>query len=661
MSKLILCTCGKENDISGINSEISGRCLHCGRMLPPSIPAHSDEQTHFDIVPNQVTRIMNSKDILHQSSPSDALQTALYKTDAEETRFNLSNETILSDGGMSPRHSKITPHLNLAERVMQPIHDPSQSPGPPSSITGHGIHKILRTHQKGGMGRILIAYDQFLKRDIALKELHPEVALDMSVVRRFIGEAEITAQLEHPGIVPIHTLGLDNEGHPYYTMKLIKGRTLHEAIKAYHHQPNKNELMNLVRRLVSVCKTMSFAHQKGVIHRDLKPANIMLGEHGETLVMDWGLAKPIGATESNVSNSAIDSSATEQSRPELTIVGSVVGTPAFMSPEQALPETSTLGPHSDVFSLGAILYYLLTGQTAFSGRSASEVLKQVRESTPPIPSDIKPGISRDLEAICLKAMARNPNERYKSTAEMDADLCRWLDGEPVSVRKETGVQRISRLTEKHRFVVFSLIIILILSAFSLAGGIYLDRIARDKYEQTKIYKALYEPVNLLDQERVSLCTNAGVEISKAIIQNSKQDGDDILSYHLVNVQKPGMARIELAAPAGHSWNFSDKSALFFSLFDSVPAFSGNMSRFSIRIGCGSSYIEYAPEKWWLDRSRDKWNTYTVPLKESGIGWTRTTSGEPSLSRIDWIEFHFNVEAPLTFRISNLVIDELPNE
>ncbi|MDR0520658.1 MAG: serine/threonine protein kinase [Planctomycetaceae bacterium] len=355
-----------------------------------------------------------------------------------------------------------TAELDLTKRVMRAITKPVLPVIPYSGKSEYGIHKIIRVHQKGGMGRILIAYDSYLKREVAIKELHLEVAEDESIVKRFVGEAEITAQLEHPGIIPVHRLGIyrTDEGQelPYYTMKYVKGDTLQDIIKNYHQHPSREKLKYLIRRLISVSKTMAFAHSKGVIHRDLKPANVMVGEHEETLVMDWGLAKPLNQSGEDSYVSIIHS--TRQSRPELTMVGAIVGTPAFMSPEQANADDHVVGPLSDIFSLGAVLYYLLTGQTPFSGRSTQEVLAKVREAVVVPPSSIKSNVPHELEAVCLKAMAKLPHNRYQGAAELAEDLCCWLDGKPISAEKDTVKGKFYRWLRQHRSISTALSVIL---------------------------------------------------------------------------------------------------------------------------------------------------------------------------------------------------------
>lgn len=552
--------------------------------------------------------------------------------------------------------SKIA-QLDLSERVMGTISRPTV---PLSSLQtpdngDYGIHRILRTHQKGGMGRILIAYDQFLKRDIALKELHPEVAEDISIVRRFIGEAEITAQLEHPGIVPIHVLSRDRDGLPYYTMKLIKGITYQEAIKAYHRNPTKQELMHLIRRLVSICKTISFAHNKGVIHRDLKPANIMLGEHGETLVMDWGLAKPVGAPntdETTYASIAIEHHANE-ARPELTMVGAIVGTPAFMSPEQASPEDHTVGPLSDIFSLGTILYYLLVGQTAFSGRSTQEVLNKVRAASPPKPSEIKPNVPLGLEAICAKAMAKDPKERYQSASEMDADLCRWLDGEPVKAQKETLMQSIHRWIDRHRIIAFAIPFAIVLLIVFVNLAVYFDRLNQNRFQEEAIQKVLTKTVDLTDEPSVYFRGSPGI----SVLREPRMTGGEMVSCRVDVVPKSEHGTITIIAPSGGAWDVSKRKRLQFSIYEDLSANQPNneapLSEMFIRIGRGSSFFEYTPSsEWWAARKIRNWYSHTIPL-EGSSAWQLKVHGEPLMSEIEWIEIHFKVKTPISFQLDNI--------
>ncbi|MDR1480746.1 MAG: serine/threonine protein kinase [Planctomycetaceae bacterium] len=553
-------------------------------------------------------------------------------------------------------------NLDLTKRVMKTISqsgvDLSDASG--ANVGGYGVHRILRQHQRGGMGRIMIAYDQHLKRDVALKELHKEVIDDISIVRRFVGEAEITAQLEHPGIVPIHWLGLDKDGLPYYTMKLIRGKTYQDAIKDYHRNPSKQELKNLVRRLVSICKTIGFAHERGVIHRDLKPANIMLGEHGETLVMDWGLAKPLRQKqdEEDEYNSMITRMSGD-ARTELTMVGAIVGTPAFMSPEQASPEDNVVGTHSDIYSLGTILYYLLAGQTAFSGRSTREVLAKVRAASPTRPSEIKLNVPAGLEAVCMKAMAKDPKNRYQTAKEMDEDLCRWLDDIPVKAMRITSVQKFFRWVRRHWATAISIPLaaaaIIMLTSFIIKY----DRSYKAKTDEETRRIALESEVDLTEQGCVMFRGGHNIDVET----KDRFTGGKMIVCKLKSGSEINSGVLEILAPSDSAWDLSGRRRLKFSVFEYYSA--GSMlplDNLKIRLGRGSAYFEFQPSKsssgWWSKRKYGNWWTYWVPL-DGSPDWPRTISDNPQFETIDWIEFHFDSKPEDTFQIDDIMF--LQNE
>jgi serine/threonine protein kinase len=299
----------------------------------------------------------------------------------------------------------------------------------------HGRFTILKPHARGGLGQVSVARDEDLKRQVALKEIRPDRLDRPQAAERFVNEAEITGQLEHPGIVPIYALGRDEAGQPYYAMRFIEGRTLADAIKAYHHRPSPLAFRDLLKRFVDICQTLAYAHSKGVIHRDLKPANVMLGDYGETLVLDWGLAKRLdGAgeafadTEPGLPVSPGPSTANAQ----LTQTGQVLGTPGYMAPEQAEGRVDRIDCRTDVYGLGAILYVILAGQPPFTGPVTPELLRRVAQEAPPRPRRACPAAPRALEAVCLRAMAKEPDDRYPSAADLARDIQRWLADEPVS-------------------------------------------------------------------------------------------------------------------------------------------------------------------------------------------------------------------------------------
>ena len=316
--------------------------------------------------------------------------------------------------------------------------------------------RVLRPHARGGLGAVFVALDTELHREVALKQILDEHADDHASRQRFIIEAEITGGLEHPGIVPVYGLGSYGDGRPYYAMRFIRGDSLKEAIQRYRadesfkHDPGRRslELRKLLRRFLDVCNAIEYAHSRGVLHRDIKPANVIVGKHGETLVVDWGLAKPLGKVESAHDSGERTLRPSSASGSAETLPGSALGTPAYMSPEQAAGDLDRLGLRSDVYSLGATLYCLLTGKPPFEG-DVFEVLPKVRRGEFARPRQLDPSIDEALEAVCLKAMALESGERYSSCRALVEDVERWTADEPVSAWREPLARRGRRWARRH--------------------------------------------------------------------------------------------------------------------------------------------------------------------------------------------------------------------
>ena len=302
---------------------------------------------------------------------------------------------------------------------------------------------------------MFVALDAELHREVALKQILEKHADDPVSRQRFVAEAEITGGLEHPGVVPVYGLGTYGGGRPYYAMRFIKGDSLKEAIEHFHadvslkNDPGRRslELRKLLRRFLDVCNAIDYAHSRGVIHRDIKPANIILGKHGETLVVDWGLAKAVGRADPSVGEQTIAPSSSGSSE---TLPGSALGTPAYMSPEQACGDLDRLGPRSDVYSLGATLYCLLTGKPPFEGEDVGEILRKVQRGDFVPPRQLDPSLDKALEAVCLKAMANKPGDRYPSCRALAEDIERWMADEPVSAWAEPWTRKLLRWLTRHR-------------------------------------------------------------------------------------------------------------------------------------------------------------------------------------------------------------------
>jgi serine/threonine-protein kinase len=354
------------------------------------------------------------------------------------------------------------------------------------ATSGGQRFQVLRPHAEGGLGAVFVALDTELHREVALKQIRERHADDPASRQRFLIEAEITGGLEHPGIVPVYGLGTYGNGRPYYAMRLVRGNSLKEVIDRFHAADDRNgerteidsdtastravlreqpilrkndpgvrslELRKLLRRFVDVCNPIDYAHSRGVLHRDIKPGNVIIGQYGETLVVDWGMAKAVGRRDPGSATSERTLIPTSSSSVIETIPGSALGTPAYMSPEQAAGNHDRLTPRSDVYSLGATLYCLLTGKPPFAGEDAGLILRQVQEGEFPPPRSIDPSIDRALEAVCLRAMALLPEDRYATPWALAEDVDRWMADEPVTAWREPAARRARRWTRRNRSVV----------------------------------------------------------------------------------------------------------------------------------------------------------------------------------------------------------------
>jgi serine/threonine-protein kinase len=315
-----------------------------------------------------------------------------------------------------------------------------------------------------------VALDGELNREVALKQILDAHAADPVSRQRFLVEAEISGGLEHPGIVPVYGLGADGDGRPFYAMRFIRGDSLKEAIDRFHADPALRSdpgarslaLRGLLRRFIDVCNAIAYAHSRGVLHRDIKPGNVIVGRHGETLVVDWGLAKPTGRSEPGHDAAERTLRPSTASGSAETLPGSALGTLAYMSPEQAAGDVARLGPRSDVYGLGATLYCLLTGKPPHEG-DVADVLQAVGRGAFRLPRAMGPSVDRALEAVCLKAMAAKPEDRYASGRALADDAERWMADEPVAAWREPWARTLLRWLTRHRTGVTSV------AAAGLAG------------------------------------------------------------------------------------------------------------------------------------------------------------------------------------------------
>lgn len=339
-------------------------------------------------------------------------------------------------------------------------------------------YRLVRPVGRGGMGVVYEAEDLALGRPVALKFLKEPLAGLPAAEERFRREVAVTARLQHPGVVPIYAAAPVAGGRACYVMRLVEGESLAEAIgRLYSPRPPEGRprltLRQLLERFVAVCRTVAYAHSKGVIHRDLKPANIMLGDYGETLVLDWGLARIVGLPDVEPGTTPAPAGASE------TQTGEVLGTPAFASPEQAEGRREEVGPQSDVYSLGAVLYAILTGRSPYRG-SGVDILAQVRAGALVPPREVNPDVPRPLDALVRQAMAPRSVDRPAGALALAAEVERWLADEALLAYRDPIPARLARWGRRHQTLVATSSALVVATLLATAIGAVLLGAERER-------------------------------------------------------------------------------------------------------------------------------------------------------------------------------------
>ncbi|MFA6567963.1 MAG: bifunctional serine/threonine-protein kinase/formylglycine-generating enzyme family protein [Victivallales bacterium] len=315
----------------------------------------------------------------------------------------------------------------------------------------------VRTIGLGGVGLVVSAHDPNLDRDVAVKMLRGENKNNLPGIERFIREARVTASIEHPNVIPVHEMGVMDGVGVYFTMKKVKGDDFHTVIenlkKGDRGYCEKYTRLYLLEIFTSICNGVAFAHNKRIIHRDLKPHNILIGDYGEVLVMDWGLAKYLDSREEEKYRDipAETENRLLQGDPSMTTDGTISGTPNYMSPEQADGKILELDERSDIYSLGAMLYQILTYFPPYGGEGVYNVLADVRKGNFISPGEKCPNlkIPRELEAVCLKAMSLEKTKRYQSVQELTRDIRNYIEGFPVSAHPDSALVKFRKLCMRH--------------------------------------------------------------------------------------------------------------------------------------------------------------------------------------------------------------------
>jgi serine/threonine protein kinase len=436
----------------------------------------------------------------------------------------------------------------------------SSKRGPWAPTTGLARYEIGTVLGIGGQGIVFEAVDRELKRRVALKRVKPELLSDREMAQCLIEEAQLASRFDHGGIAPVYDIGADEEGNPFFVMQLIRGEKLSDKTGSINYKSNSKEqfiieIRPLVRRIIDVCNTLQYAYDKfGIIHQDLKPQNIMVDRYGETIVVDWGMGRKVqlveGASIQLPISSNLDSNGNERGG---------AGTPGYLSPEQA-QSISNLDHRTDIWGIGATLYKIATGQTANRGANRLELLENARKNLYLRPTVVNPLIPKELEAICLKAMASQPENRYQNASYLASDLESWIAGDPVSALSEGHVKKAERFLRRHSRTVITSMLIMGLGLAGLLGAYLSVKTAwRQTLESRELVTRVLDKIvgDTIDDDlsqkpdadgiRIDLLTKAASEIAQ-FVKEFPEDDNLKLDYlyiliRLGHVQDPTAASV----------------------------------------------------------------------------------------------------------------------
>ncbi|MGI6394396.1 MAG: protein kinase domain-containing protein [bacterium] len=371
-------------------------------------------------------------------------------------------------------------------------------------------YKVESEIGRGGIGRVLIAFDEKIGRKIALKELIKKTDSNEGVIlpidklkadeARFLHEAKVTGQLEHPGIVPVYEIGKKPDGNHYYTMRLVKGSTLSEAIS---EAGSLEKRLRLIPHFRDICNAVAYSHSRGVIHRDIKPENIMIGEFGETVVLDWGLAKVKGEVDSTEGELREELDTLKVKNLSKTVRGKAIGTPAYMSPEQAKGDISEIDERSDIYSLGAVLYEILTGHPPFRGRDVNETLNMVKTGVPVEITIFEPNAPPDLCAVVAKTLTKEKEARYQSAIEVAREMENFMSGGKIKAYEYSSWELFKRFSAKNKMLtglIFILIATMILGSLMILHA-YRESVKNERAAHLNLSLGYLEYAERLTKEK----------------------------------------------------------------------------------------------------------------------------------------------------------------
>lgn len=427
---------------------------------------------------------------------------------------------------IEPLQERINVLLKMEQRfgasgtMCQPdgLSTPDDDQPPPPQLSGtiviEAAYHIRQLHAAGGLGEVYLAHSSELQRDVAVKTLKAICRKFPDRKARFLREARITGQLEHPGIVPVYGLGTSPDGEPIYAMRFIRGESLEDQIRGVHADgAPQAEIRRLLRHLVSACRTVHYAHSRRVLHCDLKPLNIMAGKFGETFVLDWGEALIV-----NPQTLATEGPVPAASDAEEQTDSPAGGTVPYMPPERLDGSGSFLDATSDVYALGATLYKVITGRDAFRANSRQQLVDKILKGDYPPPQDVASSASRTLSAIAAKAMSVRRESRYQSAGELADDIQAWMDDEPVSCLQEGWMDWLGRVSRRHRAATLATLMTLlaIIAATSVLAAMS-ARNARQRSEDLADLQRAHERTELARQSGLAaLARYAAVQIERDI-------------------------------------------------------------------------------------------------------------------------------------------------